>query len=93
VDVQGVESLRAQGIDALYVFVKAPSPEALTERLRGRGDDGEAAIRARLEAAEDEMEQAKDYELVLVNDDIERAARELADALGVKLTTPAEGRS
>lgn len=94
VDVQGVESLQAQGIEALYVFVKAPSAQELEARLRGRGDDSESSVRERLEAAHRELQREEDYELVLVNDDLESAARALARAVGLDLAaaTPAEGR-
>jgi guanylate kinase len=95
VDVQGVENLRELDIEALYVFVKAPSPADLEERLRSRGNDGESSIRERLAAAALEMEKETDYELVLVNDELERAAQELADAVGIALApgAPAEGKS
>ncbi len=90
VDVQGVESLQALGSEVLgpgtlYVFVKPPSLEELEARLRNRAGDTDAAIAARLAAATEEMKKEPDYELVLVNDDIERAVRELAEALGLDL--------
>jgi len=103
VDVQGVETLKAEGsedlgTDPLYVFVKPPSMSELEARLRSRGGDSDAAIAARLAAAAEEMEKERDYELVLVNDDIERAVGELAEAIGLTLAPresaePAEGRS
>lgn len=103
VDVQGVETLRAAGgedlgTDPLYVFVKPPSMNELEARLRSRGGDSDAAIAARLAAAAEEMDKERDYELVLVNDDIERAVGELAETLGLTLAPhasaePAEGRS
>lgn len=90
VDVQGVESLQATGTEAFYVFVAAPDRDALEARLRGRGLDAPEAVRQRLEAAEAETQKQGLFDLVLVNDDIDRAADALARALGLELA-PAEG--
>ena len=76
IDVQGVEDLQASGVEALYVFVDAPSFEDLQERLK---------ISARLRAALGELEKKDLFDRVLVNQDIERAARELAGWLGLDL--------
>lgn len=91
IDVQGVEDLKAQGVEALYVFVDAPSFEELERRLRGRGDDAAERIEARLAAARAELDKKDLFDRVLVNDDVERAARELAAWIGVE-DLAAEGR-
>lgn len=85
VDVQGAASLRRLGIEATDVFVKAPSLEALEERLRGRGQDEESEIQARLEAARRELEEEPHFEVVLVNETVEAAAHKLALHLGIDL--------
>ena len=85
IDVQGVEDLQSSDVQALYVFVDAPSFEELQERLRGRGDEDPDKISARLRAARSELEKKDLFDRVLVNDDIDRAARELADWLGLDL--------
>jgi guanylate kinase len=84
-DVQGVESLRAADVEALYVFVTAPSMEELERRLRTRGNDEPQALEARIRAARDEMTRQDRFDRILVNDEIERAARELAAWVGVDL--------
>jgi len=83
IDVQGVEDLKTQDVEGLYVFVDAPSFEELERRLRGRGKDAADRIEARLAAARAELEKKDLFERVLVNDDVERAARELAAWVGV----------
>ena len=85
IDVQGVEDLRQSDVEALYVFVDAPSFEELERRLRSRGDDAPEKISARLRAARAELETKHLFDEVLVNDDIERAAGELAGWLGIQL--------
>lgn len=84
VDVQGVEDLRRREIEALYVFVDAPSFAELERRLRSRGDDAATTIKARLEAARAELRTKERFDRILVNDDIERAARELAGWVGIE---------
>lgn len=85
VDVQGAASLRRLGIEATYVFVKAQSLAVLEERLRGRGQDGDDEIQARLDAARRELEEEPHFDVVLVNETVEGAAQELARHLGIDL--------
>ncbi|MDA1195319.1 MAG: guanylate kinase [Planctomycetota bacterium] len=84
IDVQGVEDLRNRGVQALYVFVDAPSFEELERRLRGRGDEAPDRIEARLAAARSELDKKDLFDRILVNDDVERAATELASWIGVE---------
>jgi len=94
-DVQGVKSLQALGVEALYVFVTAPSAEELERRLRGRANDTPQSLAARLHAAQEEMQIQDRCDRVLVNDDMERAARELAGWVEIDLAQPVrpEGES
>lgn len=85
VDVQGAASLRKLGIQALYVFVKAPSLDALEARLRGRDQDGEEEIRDRLESARAELLEEPHFDVAIVNDTVASAASELAGHLGIDL--------
>ena len=87
-DVQGVESLQADAVKALYVFVAAPSAEELERRLRARANDTAESLAARLRAANEEMKKQDRFDRTLVNDDIERAAHELAGWVGIDLAQP-----
>jgi guanylate kinase len=79
IDVQGALAVREVEPDALLVFVRAPSPEEQRRRLESRGGDDPEAIERRLAraAAEEEIARAR-FDAVIVNDDVERAATELA---------------
>jgi guanylate kinase len=77
IEVQGARQVRAAMEDAVLVFIAPPSPEALRERLIGRGTDSEEAIDERLKTAELELAAQEEFQHVVVNDDVERAAREL----------------
>ncbi len=67
--------------DAVLIFVAPPSMEVLEQRLRGRGDTGEAQIRLRLERAKWEMEQAKHYDYIVINDRVETCAEQILNII------------
>lgn len=85
IDVQGAASLRAAGVEALFVFLVPPSLSELERRLRTRGLDSADAVARRLSAVDREMAQAERFDLRIVNLDLERTARKLALAVGVAL--------
>jgi len=74
IDVQGAELLRAAAIDRMTsVFVVPPDLATLEARLRRRGTDTAGAIDRRLDEARREIDQKRHYDIVIVNDDLERA--------------------
>jgi len=78
-DVQGALAVRDARPDALLVFVRAPSPEEQRPSLESRASDDPEAIDRRLARAAAEEEIARErFDAVIVNDDVERAATELA---------------
>jgi guanylate kinase len=72
IDVQGGMSVKERYLEAVLIFLLPPSLEALKERLRGRGTEGEDVIRRRLETAKRELEFLKRYDYLVINDDIGR---------------------
>ena len=58
-----------------------PSMEELEQRLRSRGTEGESDIKKRLEIAEEEIGHSKDYDYLVVNDDLEKASENVLDIL------------
>jgi guanylate kinase len=78
IDVQGAAQVREAVPDALLIFLLPPSFDALESRLRSRGTETEDRIRQRLRTAERELQQAGWFDHVVVNDDAERAAEEVA---------------
>ena len=78
IDVQGAATVRARRADAILVFLRPPSLEELARRLRARHTEDAAELSRRLASAADEMRQAEWFDHVVVNDDVDRAAREIA---------------
>jgi guanylate kinase len=77
IDVQGAEQVKRKLPSAVAIFILPPAKEELARRLHARGQDTEEAIRNRLERARQEMQRYMEYDFLVVNDDIERAGREV----------------
>jgi guanylate kinase len=82
IDIQGARQVRAALPDAQLVFLAPPSVQELERRLTGRGTEDPEMIKRRLEHAHEELEAAKEFDEIVVNDSIERAADELVSLLG-----------
>lgn len=74
--VGGLNIKRIFGDQALAVFVQPPSYEILEERLRGRSTESEEKIAMRLSKAKQELSTADQFDVILINDDLERACAE-----------------
>ncbi len=77
IDVQGAMQMRERVPDVVLVFVLPPSADALVERLTERGTEGEDTVARRIENARGELEQASQFDYVVVNDDLEQAIDEV----------------
>ena len=78
VDVQGAASVRQLLMDSVSVFILPPSFEVLRQRLCARGTDAPAELEVRLRNAPDELRQYSSFDYVIINDEVERAAGQLA---------------
>ena len=78
IELVGARAVRAAMPEAIAVFIAPPSMSELAERLRGRGTETAEAIARRLNRAETEVAAAQEFDHVVVNDDAERAADEVA---------------
>jgi guanylate kinase len=77
-DVQGAKEIFKGLKGAVGIFITAPDLGTIEQRLRSRGTETEENIRIRLENAREEMTHAVEFDHVVQNDDLERAAMELA---------------
>jgi guanylate kinase len=77
IEVQGARQVRAAMPESVQVFIAPPAPEHLRERLLGRGTDSPEQIDERLRTAELELAAQEEFQHVVVNDDVGRAADEL----------------
>jgi guanylate kinase len=77
IEVQGARQVRAAMPESVQVFIAPPDPADLRRRLEGRGTDDREAIDRRLRTAEMELEAEEEFDHVVVNDELERAASDL----------------
>ena len=83
----GAQKVQDTWEGAVTIFILAPSFEELERRLRERATESSGVIEERLEVARAQMEEAGDFGHVVVNDDVERAARELDEIVTKELET------
>lgn len=81
IEVQGARQIKEKYPDCVSIFVQPPSLEALEERLRMRNTEDEEDIQKRLKIAYEEMESAKDYDYVIVNDTVAHTVEQIYDII------------
>ena len=85
VDWQGAQQLRASaGDDVVSVFILPPSQTELERRLRGRGQDSDDVVRARMARASAEMSHWGEYDYVVVNRELSAATAEVRAILAAE---------
>ena len=77
IELQGARQVRARDDDAQLVFLAPPSWAALVDRLAGRGSEPPAVQERRLALAQAELDASGEFDVVVVNDDVETAADRL----------------
>jgi|SRR6185369_2030342 len=81
IELQGARQVRASMPSAQFVFLTPPSWEELVRRLTGRGTEAPDVIERRLERARIELAAEKEFDAVVVNDDVEAAAARLVSLM------------
>ncbi|MFO1095556.1 MAG: guanylate kinase [Planctomycetaceae bacterium] len=76
IDVEGALNVMRAYPDAMSIFLTTP-PDQYEQRLRARGTESEAVIQRRLQTARNELQLADSYRYRVVNDDLDRAVREI----------------
>jgi guanylate kinase len=79
VDLQGARAIKAVMPEAITVFLEPPSFEELARRLRERGTESEAQYQRRLETAREEMAARDEFDVAVVNDDVQVVAARLVE--------------
>lgn len=73
IEVVGARKIHKTFPTALRIFILPPTLAELEQRIRGRGQDSEEAIAQRLSCARAEIDAADEFDLQIVNDDLEKA--------------------
>ncbi len=81
IEVQGGMQIRRKFPEAVLLFVVTPSAGELKRRLQFRKTETEEQIRKRLERALEETAYIRDYDYVIINDDVSRCAKEMDEII------------
>jgi guanylate kinase len=88
IELQGARQVRERAPDAQLVFLAPPSWTALVARLVGRGSEPPAVRERRLTIAQAELDASGEFDVVVVNDDVARAADELVALISAPRPEP-----
>lgn len=75
IEVQGAMNVKKQYPDAVLIFITAPDADSLRKRLAGRGTESEEVINKRMQRAAEEVEDLKEYDYIVVNDELEECVK------------------
>ena len=84
IELEGARQIRKTFPEALQIFLAPPDLSELEKRIRGRGTESEEAIKDRLVIANRELIAAKEFDAVVINEDIDKAFREIEGLLGLE---------
>jgi guanylate kinase len=87
IDWQGAEQVRRNFPESTGIFILPPSRDALEQRLRGRGQDGDDVIARRMRDAENEMSHYVEFDYLIINDDFDVALNDLIAVIAAKRHT------
>ena len=88
IDWQGARQVRSIYPTCIGIFILPPSVEELERRMRARGQDAEAVILRRLDAAREELTHAGEFKYAIINKDFEAAKQELAEIIRKERAKP-----
>ncbi|SHE92624.1 guanylate kinase [Fodinibius roseus] len=78
IEVKGaLNVLEIYGSEAISIFIEPPSMDVLRQRLRKRGSETNVTLKKRLQRAEMEMNHARHFDHIVVNDDLDTAYEEI----------------
>lgn len=82
IELHGAQQVKEQHPEAILIFVQPPSREEQQRRLQGRGDSDEHVVERLRKAEEEERLGAERADVVVVNDDLDRAVGEIQAIIG-----------
>ena len=81
IEIQGAMKVKKAFPETVLLFVTPPTAGELKHRLTGRGTETEEVIDSRLRRAVEEADGMDQYDYLIINDDLERCAKELHDII------------
>ena len=83
IELEGARQVRKSFPQGLQIFIAPPNLSELEKRIRGRGTESEESIRQRLAIARKELIAQKEFDAVIINEDIDNAFSEIERLMGL----------
>ncbi|MCD4817664.1 MAG: guanylate kinase [Candidatus Cloacimonetes bacterium] len=84
IDVQGAMKIIGSGINSITVFILPPNEKILKQRLVDRGTDSPEIISARLKNAKAEIKEIRNFQYLVINDNLNKAIAEVENIIRVE---------
>jgi guanylate kinase len=84
IEVQGAIDLKKRYPEAVMIFITPPDKKTLEKRLVGRGTESKAQIENRIERAAKEADSIKNYDYLIINDEIEKTVEKIHNLIQVQ---------
>jgi guanylate kinase len=81
IDVQGADLIREKHEETVFIFILPPLFPELRKRLEKRGQDSESIIQKRLGVAREEIKRYREFDYLVVNDELSKAVEELKSVI------------
>lgn len=79
IEAQGAKKVMQEHPECVSIFIMPPNMEELEKRLRGRKTESEEMISKRLNVVKSELEEAKNYKYIVINDKVNNAYKQLQE--------------
>ena len=83
IELEGARQIKKTYPGAFTLFIATPNFDELEKRIRGRATDSPKAIEKRLTRSHEELEAIGEFEKVIINDDFDKALKELDEAINL----------
>lgn len=77
IEMQGAANIKKKVPDAVLIFLVPPSKQELEKRIIGRGRESQELIKERLSLVNSELARAKEYDYIVVNDEIDKCVKRI----------------
>ena len=81
IELQGAMQIKKKYPDTLLIFLTPPSAQELYDRLKGRGTETDEVIAKRMKRASEEVQSVKDYDYLVINDNIDDCTARVHDII------------
>lgn len=85
IELEGARSIKRSTEDAVFIFIRPPDFDELAKRLIDRDTETSAEIKKRLDRAREELASADEFDYIVINDTVARAAGELEEIINNRL--------